>query len=137
MVTNKINCITDSSPTSWGQMEAILREQGAALNADIQRALLDLVAGGEMVCKSVCSVKDGPKDAPFLAVVKLSFADRDKYAALLTKLTGDNSLALLLEPSGPAYIQVVRCRPSFWTQLKQSCMQSLAWVVKRLPDGRP
>jgi hypothetical protein len=137
MVTNKITCNTGSSPTSWEQLQAILREQGVALKTGIQRVLLDLVAGGEMVCKSVCSIKDGPKDGPFLAVVKISLGDKDKYAALLTKLTGDNSLALLVEPSGPAYVQVLRCRPPFWTLLRQSCMQSLGWGPKKPPDGEP
>jgi hypothetical protein len=118
-------------------MEAILRDQGVALSTGIQKILLDLVAGVEMICKAVCSIKDGPKDGPFLAVVKISLGDKNKYAALLTKLTGDNSLALLLEPSGPTYLRVLRCRPAFWTLLKQSCMQSLEGVAKEPPDGQP
>lgn len=128
MPEREIICSTDSSPTSWDQLEAGLRKQGITLTASVQKIFRDLVTDGEMADTTTCYAKDTPEDGPFLMVVKVLFPDKGKYATLLNQLTGDDTLALLFEPSGPAYVRVLRCRPSFWERLKQSCMKLLGWV---------
>jgi len=107
------------------QLEDVLYEQGITLNTTGQK-LLNLFVDGEMVCEALCCSKSDSKGGPFLMVVKVSLPQKDRFEVLLTELTGDNKLGELFDPSGPAYVRVLRCRPAFWKVLKQSCVKLLA-----------
>lgn len=124
MVKSKITCGLDSSLTSWRQVEAVLDKQGITLNTKGQKVFLEFVEDEEIGVEAVCCSKGDPKDGPFLMVMKVSIKNRSKYAELLTKLTGDKTLASLFDPSGPVYVRVLRCRPAFWELLKQACIKS-------------
>jgi hypothetical protein len=125
MVKNNITCSTDSPPMPGKQLNGVLKKHGITLNT---RGLefLDFFADGEMVCEMLCGTDSDPKGGPFLMVVKVSLPPKDRFDVLLTELTGDNKLAELFDPIGPAYIRVLRCRPSFWEVLKQTCVKFLA-----------
>lgn len=107
------------------QLEDVLHKQGITLDTTGQQ-LLDLVASGEMVCEALCYTKGDLKSGPFLLVVRVSLPNKAKYRALLTKLTGDKTLAVLFDPPGPAYVRVLRCQPAAWKVLKECCVKSLS-----------
>lgn len=128
MPESEITCSADASLTSPEQVEEVLHKQGITLSTSVHKIFRELVAGGKMAGNTVCHAEDGAKDGPFLMVVKILLPNKEKYGALLAKLTGNETIALLFEPSGPAYVRVVRCRPSFWNRLKQSCIKCLGRV---------
>jgi len=84
--------------------------------------LLGFVANGKMVCEVLCGTESNPKFGPFLMVVTASLPKKDRYGALLTELTGDNKLAELFDPPGPAHIRVLRCRPAFFNAFRKACV---------------
>ena len=136
MVKHNITCSTDSSPMSREQLENVLHQQGISLDTEEQQ-LLDLVASRQMVCEALCYTKDDPKGGPFLLVVRVSLQNKAKYRALLTKLTGDKTLAVLFDPPGPAYVRVLRCRPAVWKALKECCVKSLSSGKRSKSSSRP
>lgn len=127
MVEDNITCSADLPRMTGNQLNIVLKKHGIALNTRAQE-FLELVAGGETVCKALCSSDSDPEGGPFLMVVKVSLPQKERFGVLLTELTGDNKLAELFGPIGPAYIRILRCRPSFWTVLKQACIKFLAQV---------
>jgi len=122
---DNVTCIADFLPISDAELKDFLDQQGITLDTTGQK-LLKLVAAGEMVRATLCFAEGDPKGGPFLMVVKVSLPQKDRYGALLTELTGDNKLAELFNPpgpAGPAYVRILRCRPAFWKVLKQSCLK--------------
>jgi hypothetical protein len=127
MVKDNITCSADSPPMPAKQLNAVLKKHGIPLNTKGEE-FLDLFADGEMVCEAQCGTDSDPEGGPFLLVVKVSLPQKEMFGVLLTELTGDNKLAELFSPIGPAYIRILRCRPSFWKVLKQACVKFLAQV---------
>jgi len=114
-----VGCKGDHSLiTSRGELQGVLDQEAITPNPASQK-LLDLVASGEMQCELLCRQEGDPKGGPFLMLVKVSLKDQQKYGALLTKLTGDDALTNLFEPSGPVYLRIMRCRASSWKDLKK------------------
>lgn len=124
MVENNHTCSTDSSPMPRKQLEDSLYAHGITLNTAGQK-LLRLFADGKMVCEALCCSKSDPVGGPFLMVAKVSLPEKGSFKELLAELTGDNNLAELFDPFGPAYVRVLRCRPAFWKVLKQACLKVL------------
>ena len=119
---NNVTCIADFLTISDAELKGFLDQQGITLNTTGQK-LLELVAAGEMVREMLWFAEVDPTGGPFLMVVKVSLPQKDRYGALLTELTGDNKLADLFNPPGPAYVRILRCPPDFWKALKQSCLK--------------
>ena len=128
MSEGEISSTSDSSPTSYQEVEAFLGEHGLTLSTHEQSIFRGLVGNGALTGEELCSFENNPQDGPFMMVVKVTWEDKSKYATLLTQVAGDDSIAMLFEPSGPAYVRVLRCRPLFWERLHRSCTKFLGWI---------
>jgi hypothetical protein len=123
---DNVTCSTNASPTSGAELKDVLCQQGIALDTKQKNLIEHLVAEGESVLEALCFCKEDRKEGPFLMVVKVLLPQKDLYGALLTELTGDNTLSELFDSPEPVYIRILRCRPALKNILKQSLVKSLA-----------
>ena len=117
---NSVTCSADASPTSGAELKDVFDQQGITLDTKEKYLIDHLVAEGESVLEALCSCKEERKDGPFLMVVKVLLPQKDWYGALLTELTGDNTLSELFDSPEHVYIQILHCRPALKNVLKQS-----------------
>lgn len=119
MVRANPGCDCDCSlGASQQTLQDALDRQAITLDSASDK-LLKLVASGDMACDLLCQSKNDPEGGPFLALARVSWKDRQKYAGLFNELTGDDALSDLFEPVGPVYLQIVRCRPGQWKDLSR------------------
>ena len=123
---DSVTCSADASPTSGAELKDILDQQGITLDTKEKNLIDHLVAEGESVLEALCSCKEDRKNGPFLMGVKILLPQKDWYGALLTELTGDNTLSELFDSPESVHIRILRCRPALKKVLKQSLVKLLS-----------
>jgi hypothetical protein len=119
-------CDCDFSPITSAQTLQDVLDQQAIILDPAGNKLLKLVAGGDVACELLCQRKDNPHGGPFLLMAKVSWKDRRDNAPLLKELSGDDTLTHLFEPPGPVYLQILRCRPDQWKDLRKGFGDALS-----------